>query len=65
MSDVEMIMQKLRVLGWEDTKILSEAVREHLEELDEVKAYDAAKASSEGTESLESVLNRYPAPPGA
>ena len=63
MSDVEMIMQKLRVLGLEETKIVREAVREHLEELDEVKAYDAAKAGADETESLESVLRRYPSAP--
>jgi hypothetical protein len=59
MSDLEMIMQKLRVLGVEDTKRVSEAVREHLEELDDIATYDAAKANAEETESLDSVLKRH------
>jgi hypothetical protein len=65
MSDLELIVQKLRALGVEDTKRVSEAVREHLEELDDVAAYDAAKKNTEETESLESVLKRYPTSPGA
>ncbi len=65
MSDLEIIVEKLRALGLEDTKRVSEAVREHLEELDDIKAYDTAKASSEETEPLESVLKRYPNSPSA
>jgi len=65
MSDVEMIMQKPRALGLEETEMLSQAVREHLEELDDVKAYDKAKSADEETESLDAVLTRYPTPPGA
>jgi hypothetical protein len=55
MSDLEIIVQKLRTLGLEDTKKINEAVREHLEELDDIAAYDAAKANVEETEPLESV----------
>ncbi len=65
MSDLEIIVEKLHALGLEDTKRVSEAVREHLEELDDIKAYDVAKANSEETELLESVLKRHPNSPGA
>jgi hypothetical protein len=65
MSDLEIIVEKLRALGLEDTKRVSEAVREHLEELDDIKVYDAAKASGGETEPLESVLKRYPNSSGA
>jgi hypothetical protein len=54
-----MIMQKLRALGLEDTKRVSNAVREHLEELDDIVAYDAAKANVEETESRDSVVKRH------
>jgi len=59
MADLETILQKLDLLGVEDTKRVGEAVREHLEELDEIAAYDAAKAKNEPTESLDTVLGRY------
>jgi len=65
MSDLEVIMKRLRALGLEDTKRVKEAVREHLEELDDIAAYQASKANSEDSESLESVLKRYPKSPGA
>jgi hypothetical protein len=65
MSDVEIIMEKLRLLGLEETKLLSKAVRDRLEELDDVRAYDEAKANDEETEPLEAVLTRFAAPPGA
>jgi hypothetical protein len=65
MSDLEIIVEKLRALGLEDTKRVSEAVRDHLEELDDIAAYDSAKANKEETESLESVLKRFPNSPGA
>ncbi len=59
MKDVDNILKKLGLLGAEDTKRVAEAVREHLEELDEIAAYDAAKAKNEPTESLDTVLSRY------
>jgi hypothetical protein len=65
MSDVEMIMDRLRVLGLEETKLVSKAVREHLEELDDVAAYDEAKAQPEEGESLESVVQRFSPPPAS
>jgi hypothetical protein len=60
MADLDSILKKLDLLGVEDTKRVGEAVREHLDELDEIAAYDAAKARNESTESLDTVLNRYP-----
>jgi len=60
MSDMEFILQKLHFLGLEDSKTIREAIQEHLEELEEIAAYDAAKASGEPTESLGEVLARYP-----
>jgi len=65
MADLDNILQKLNLLGVEDTKRVAEAVREHLEELDEIAAYDAAKAKNEATDSLETVLSRYPKPKNA
>ncbi len=62
MNDVESILKKLQELGLEDTKLIGRAVREHLEELDEIGAYDAAKGANEEVESLDAVLARY-APP--
>jgi hypothetical protein len=64
MSDLELIVEKLRALGMEDTKAVSKAVREHLEELDDVAAYDEAKANTEPTDSLETILKRHSQPPG-
>jgi hypothetical protein len=65
MNDVESILDKLPHLGLEDTKLVGHAVREHLEELDEIVAYDAAKARDEEIESLDAVLARYSQPPTA
>jgi hypothetical protein len=59
MSDVENILRKLQELGLEDTKLIGHAVREHLEELDEIAAYDDAKGKNEEIESLDAVLARY------
>jgi hypothetical protein len=49
MADLDTILRKLDLLGLEDTKRVGEAVRAHLEELDEIAAYDAAKAKDEPT----------------
>jgi hypothetical protein len=62
MADLDTILQKLDFLGIEDTKRVGEAVRAHLEELDEIAAYDAAKAKDEPSESLDTVLGRYSKP---
>jgi hypothetical protein len=62
MSDVESILVKLQQMGLEDTKLVGHAVRDHLEELDEIGAYDTAKASDEEIESLDAVLARYSNP---
>ncbi len=62
MSDVENILKKLRELGLEDTKLIGQAVRDHLEELDEIVAYDDAKGRTEEIESLDAVLARYASP---
>jgi len=62
MSDVDQILHKLKLLGVEDTKLISKAVSEHLEELDEITAYDAAKATDEEVESFDAVLERYSKP---
>jgi len=62
MADVDNILKKLGLLGVEDTKRVAAAVREHLEELDEIADYDAAKAKNEPTESLDTVLRRYSKP---
>ncbi len=62
MSDVESIVKKLQEMGLEDTKLIGQAVRDHLEELDEIGAYDNARAKQEEIESLDAVLARY-APP--
>ena len=59
MSEVESILKKLQALGLEDTKLIGQAVREHLEELDEIGAYDEAKGKNEEIESLDAVLARY------
>jgi len=61
-SDLNTILQKLDLLGLEDTKRVGEGVSAHLEEMDEIAAYDAAKASDEPVESLETVLARYSKP---
>ena len=60
MSVVESILTKLQQLGLEDTKLIGQAVRDHLEELDEIDAYDTAKAKDEEIEALDVVLARYP-----
>lgn len=65
MSDLEAIMEKLPALGLEDTKRVGRAVLDHLEELDDIAAYDQAKSETGGTESLDSVLKRYLKTPGA
>lgn len=62
MSDVESILKKLQQLGLEETKLIGQAVRDHLEELDEIDAYDAAKGKDEEIESLDVVLSRYSKP---
>jgi hypothetical protein len=62
MNNVESILKTLRELGLEDTKLIGQAVREHLEELDEIGAYDEAKGRSEEIESLDAVLARYATP---
>ena len=62
MSDVERILDKLRQLGSEDTKLIGHAVLEHLEELDEIEVYDAAKTGDGAIESLDAVLSRFPKP---
>jgi hypothetical protein len=59
MSDVETILVKLQKMGLEDTKMIGQAVRDHLEELDEIAAYDRAKTKDEEIESLDAVLARY------
>jgi hypothetical protein len=59
MAELDIILQKLDLLGLEDTKQVAEAVREHLEELEEIAAYDAAKAQDEPTESVDTVLAPY------
>jgi hypothetical protein len=64
MGDVEAILKKLGELGLEDTQLIGQAVRDHLEELDDVLAYDAAKGKNEEIEALDAVLARY-APPRA
>ena len=60
MSEVDQILHKLKLLGVEDTKLIGQAVSEHLEELDEIIAYDAAKSTDEEVESFDAVLARYP-----
>ena len=59
MSDVESILVKLRNLGLEETRLVGQAVRNHLEELDDAAAYDEAKARDEEIESLDVVLARF------
>ena len=63
MAELDTILEKLDLLGLEDTKKVGDAVREHLEELEEIAAYDTAKANDEPTESLDAVLSRYPQQP--
>jgi hypothetical protein len=62
MSDIETILQKVHQLGLDDTKLVGQAVRDHLGELDEIDAYDAAKAKDEEIEALDVVLSRYAKP---
>jgi hypothetical protein len=62
MSEVEGILKKLQALGLEDTKVIGQAVRDHLEELEEIAAYDEAKGKDEEIESLDAVLARYSPP---
>ena len=62
MSDVESILLKVHQLSLEDTKLIGQAVRDHLEELDEIDAYDSAKSKNEEIESLDAVLARYSKP---
>jgi hypothetical protein len=65
MSDVESILKKLQGLGWEETKQVGQAVRDHLEEMDDILAYDAAKSRKEEIETLDDVLARYGSAPSA
>ena len=65
MSDVDSILLKLQQLGLEETKLIGQAVRDHLEELEEITAYDAAKTKDEEIESLDVVLARYAKPKSA
>ena len=65
MNDVESILKKLQELGLEDTKLIGQAVRDHLEELDEIGAYDDARRRTEEIESLDAVLGRYAPPPSS
>ena len=62
MSNVDSILQKLNRLDAEETRRVAEAVREHLEELEDIAAYDKAKAKDEPAESLDTVLARYSKP---
>ena len=62
MSDIESILQKLQQMGLEDTKLVGQAVRDHLEELEEIGAYDEAKSKDDEIESLDAVLARYSNP---
>jgi hypothetical protein len=62
MADIDSILKKLGLLGVEDTKRVAKAVLDHLEELDEIAAYDAAKSTKEPAESLDTVLGRYSKP---
>jgi hypothetical protein len=62
MSDIESILQKLQQMSLEDTKRVGQAVRDHLEELEEISAYDEAKAKDDEIESLDAVLARYSNP---
>jgi hypothetical protein len=62
MSDVDSILQKLNRLDAEETRRVAEAVREHLEELEDIAAYDRAKAKDEPAEALDAVLQRYSKP---
>lgn len=59
MSDVDSILLKLQQLGLEETKLIGQAVRDHLEELEDVAAYDEARTTKEEIESLDAVLGRY------
>jgi hypothetical protein len=59
MSDLETIMERLNVLSLEDTKRVGRAVLNHLEELDDIAAYDQAKTEAGAAESLDSILRRY------
>jgi hypothetical protein len=58
MSDLEIILEKLFSLGMDDTKRLDEAVREHLEELNEVAIHDASKTDDE-TVPLTSLISEF------
>jgi hypothetical protein len=58
-SDVGSILQKLNRLDAEETRRVAEAVREYLEELEDIAAYDKAKAKDEPVELLDKVLSRY------
>jgi hypothetical protein len=62
MSTVDSILQKLNRLDVEETRRVAEAVREHLEELEDIAAYDKAKAKDEPVESLDAILGRYSKP---
>jgi hypothetical protein len=62
MSDVDSILQKLNRLDAEETRRVAEAVREHLEELEDIAAYDKAKSKDEPAEPLDDVLRRYSKP---
>ncbi len=65
MSDVENILLKLQQLGLEETKLIGQAVRDHLEELEDVAAYDSAKSADDEIESLDAVLGRSAKPKSA
>ncbi|HEX4139594.1 MAG TPA: hypothetical protein VHY09_04555 [Candidatus Methylacidiphilales bacterium] len=65
MKDVDSILKKLQELGLEDTKLIGQAVRDHLEELEEVAAYDEAKSKDEEIETLDAVLARYSTNPAS
>ena len=62
MNEVEAMLKKLQELGLEDTKQIAQGVRDHLEELEEIAAYDQAKSGHEEVESLDAVLARHSPP---
>ena len=59
MSDLEIILEKLPNLEVEDTRQLAEAVREHLEELNEVAIHEAAKADGDDTVPLSAIISEF------
>ena len=59
MSDLEIILAKLRTLGLEDTRRLADAVRDHLEKLNGGAGPEASPAPEDETVPLTAIISEF------